>query len=77
MVSKFSKKKNNFLVGISVPIVTDQSGNEIGYRPLEVNDDELSRILSSIENSPNDQIRLSRFRPLQDIFQRIQLANDE
>ena len=67
----------NFIVGIAVPIVTDKSGNEIGYRPLEVSDAELQRNLDEIESAPNDKVRLKLFKPLQEIFQRIQLANDE
>ena len=60
-----------------MPIVTDKSGNEIGYRPLEVSDAELQRNLDEIESAPNDSVRLKLFKPLQEIFQRIQLANDE
>jgi len=64
-------------IGICVPVVEDAKGNEIGYRPLEVDDTELRNILDAIENAPNDAVRLKKFQPLQEIMQRVNLANDE
>ena len=65
------------LVGISVPISVDSKGNEVGYRPMDLTDAELRKVLDGIDEAPDDQMRLKRFRKLQEIFQLIQLANDE
>ena len=44
---------------------------------MDVGDEQLRKILDSIDEAPDDQMRLRRFRKLQEIFQLIQLANDE
>jgi len=64
-------------VGISVPIVTDSRGAEMGYRPLEIDDTELEQICADIDTAETDRERLKHFKPLQDILRRVQLANDE
>ena len=65
------------IVGISVPIVQDAKGNEMGYRPLEIDDLELEQICTDIDTAESDKERLKYFKPLQDLFRRVNIANDE
>lgn len=44
---------------------------------MDLTDAELRKVLDGIDEAPDDQMRLKRFRKLQEIFQLIQLANDE
>ena len=53
-------------VGISVPIVTDSRGAEMGYRPLEIDDTELEQICADIDTAETDRERLKHFKPLQE-----------
>ena len=64
-------------VGISVPIVQDAKGNEMGYRPLEIDDLELEQICTDIDVAESDKERLKHFKPMQDLFRRVNIANDE
>ena len=70
-IQRFSK------VGISVPIVQDAKGNEMGYRPLEIDDLELEQICTDIDVAESDKERLKHFKPMQDLFRRVNIANDE
>ena len=65
------------IVGISVPIVQDAKGNEMGYRPLEIDDLELEQLCTDIDTAESDKERLKYFKPLQDLFRRVNIANDE
>ena len=56
-----------------MPIVTDSRGQEMGYRPLEIDDVELEQICTDIDTAETDRERLKHFKPLQDIARRVQV----
>ena len=60
-----------------MPIVQDAKGNEMGYRPLEIDDLELEQICTDIDVAESDKERLKHFKPMQDLFRRVNIANDE
>ena len=60
-----------------MPIVQDAKGNEMGYRPLEIDDLELEQICAEIDTAESDKERLKHFKPLQELFRRVNIANDE
>merc|ERR1712131_430577 len=57
--------------------IQDAKGNEMGYRPLEIDDLELEQICTDIDVAESDKERLKHFKPLQDLFRRVNIANDE
>ena len=52
--------------------MTDSRGQEMGYRPLEIDDVELEQICTDIDTAETDRERLKHFKPLQDIARRVQ-----
>ena len=54
--------------------MTDSKGNEMGYRPLGIDDIEFEQICTEIDIAETDKDRLKHFKPLQDIFRRVQLG---
>ena len=59
-------------LGIHVPMKGD-----VGYRDLQITNKKLIKNFTQIHNSTNDQIRKDKFKPLLEINNNIQYANDE